>query len=289
VLANGVRAYMIVMIGHLSGMKLATGVDHLIYGWVFFGIVIAVMFAVGAIWRDPEPEVAPARAVPGRGARLPAVMTALLLAGAVWPIALAALEAGATGDVAPVEVRAPRPQGRWQAETRDLWDWRPAVQGTDGALYRFYRAGATPVGLYLGVYRRQREGGEVVNIANQMAPTGDRDWSDKEITKRRISTPDGVLEVFQSRLASRRTAARLLVWNWYRIGSVDTSNPYVAKLLEAAYRLRGEAPAAVLIAVAAPYRDQVDEAAAVLESFIEEMWPAIGQELDQALTREPGS
>src|SRR5258706_4010149 len=35
ILANGVRAYMIVMIGHLSGMKLAVGVDHLIYGWVF--------------------------------------------------------------------------------------------------------------------------------------------------------------------------------------------------------------------------------------------------------------
>ena len=36
VIANGVRAYMIVMIGHLSGMEYATGVDHLIYGWVFW-------------------------------------------------------------------------------------------------------------------------------------------------------------------------------------------------------------------------------------------------------------
>ena len=37
VIANWMRAYMIVMIGHLSGNKLAVGVDHLIYGWVFFG------------------------------------------------------------------------------------------------------------------------------------------------------------------------------------------------------------------------------------------------------------
>jgi len=35
IIANGLRAYMIVMIGHLSGMTLAVGVDHLIYGWVF--------------------------------------------------------------------------------------------------------------------------------------------------------------------------------------------------------------------------------------------------------------
>ena len=39
VFANWLRAYMIVMIGHLSGNTLAVGVDHLIYGWVFFGFV----------------------------------------------------------------------------------------------------------------------------------------------------------------------------------------------------------------------------------------------------------
>ncbi len=40
IIANGFRAYMIVMMGHLSDMKLAVGVDHLIYGWVFFGVVV---------------------------------------------------------------------------------------------------------------------------------------------------------------------------------------------------------------------------------------------------------
>ena len=32
VLANGLRAYIIVMLGHLSDMTIATGVDHIIYG-----------------------------------------------------------------------------------------------------------------------------------------------------------------------------------------------------------------------------------------------------------------
>jgi exosortase A len=52
-IANGIRAYGIVMIAHLSDMKYATGADHLIYGWVFFGFVIFIMFAVGSIWSDP--------------------------------------------------------------------------------------------------------------------------------------------------------------------------------------------------------------------------------------------
>ena len=58
VLANWLRAYMIVMLGHLSGNKLAVGVDHLIYGWVFFGVVMLLMFWIGARWREDEPKPA---------------------------------------------------------------------------------------------------------------------------------------------------------------------------------------------------------------------------------------
>lgn len=54
-LANGIRAYGIVIIAHLSDMKYATGVDHLIYGWVFFGLVILIMFTIGGRWADPLP------------------------------------------------------------------------------------------------------------------------------------------------------------------------------------------------------------------------------------------
>ncbi|MBC3765758.1 exosortase A [Neptunicella marina] len=56
IVANGIRAYGIVLIAHLSDMKYATGVDHLIYGWLWFGVVLFVMFAIGNIWRDPLPE-----------------------------------------------------------------------------------------------------------------------------------------------------------------------------------------------------------------------------------------
>ena len=33
ILANGIRAYIIVMIGHLSNLEYATGVDHMVYVW----------------------------------------------------------------------------------------------------------------------------------------------------------------------------------------------------------------------------------------------------------------
>jgi len=54
IFANGLRAFLIVLIAHLTDMEYATGADHLIYGWVFFGFVIMVMFWVGAKFADPE-------------------------------------------------------------------------------------------------------------------------------------------------------------------------------------------------------------------------------------------
>lgn len=54
ILANGIRAYGIVAIAYYSDMKYATGVDHLIYGWLFFGVVIMIMFWVGGLFADKE-------------------------------------------------------------------------------------------------------------------------------------------------------------------------------------------------------------------------------------------
>ncbi|WP_165314153.1 exosortase A [Vibrio ziniensis] len=52
IIANSIRAYGIIMIGYLSDMKYATGADHLIYGWVFFSIVIGIMFYIAWAFQD---------------------------------------------------------------------------------------------------------------------------------------------------------------------------------------------------------------------------------------------
>ncbi|MDP5103762.1 MAG: exosortase A [Erythrobacter sp.] len=56
ILANGVRAWATIFVAQYVGAEKATGFDHIIYGWVFFAIVVAAMLA-GA-WRffEREPE-----------------------------------------------------------------------------------------------------------------------------------------------------------------------------------------------------------------------------------------
>ena len=55
IFANWLRAYMIVMLGHLSNNRLAVGVDHLIYGWIFFGLVMVLLLWIGSRWREDDP------------------------------------------------------------------------------------------------------------------------------------------------------------------------------------------------------------------------------------------
>lgn len=54
VLANGFRAFGIMMIGYYSDMEYATGADHLIYGWVFFAFVTLLIFWMSTFGADRE-------------------------------------------------------------------------------------------------------------------------------------------------------------------------------------------------------------------------------------------
>lgn len=55
IIANGIRAFGIMVIGYLSDMKHAVGADHLVYGWFFFLFVLALLFFIGNIGAEPSP------------------------------------------------------------------------------------------------------------------------------------------------------------------------------------------------------------------------------------------
>lgn len=52
VLANGFRVYLIIMIAEMGYVEAATGFDHLVYGWIFFVFVLAILMAIGLLMRD---------------------------------------------------------------------------------------------------------------------------------------------------------------------------------------------------------------------------------------------
>jgi exosortase A len=83
ILANGVRALGIVLLGHVLGSAQAAATDHVLYGWIFFTIVILLLTLLGLPFREAQavpPAVLPA--VPGKTGSLirPALLLAVLAA-----------------------------------------------------------------------------------------------------------------------------------------------------------------------------------------------------------------
>ena len=52
IIANGIRALAIVLLGHVLGSAEAAAADHVIYGWVFFSIVMLLLVIAGLPLRE---------------------------------------------------------------------------------------------------------------------------------------------------------------------------------------------------------------------------------------------
>jgi exosortase A len=285
VVANFVRAYLIVMIGHLSSMKLAVGVDHLIYGWLFFGLVIGLLFWLGSFWREPAAPAPPKHAFPEttpiRPARFAVAAFGAALLAAAWPLCAPYLD---RVDDVPVDLAAPPGTSGWSLEPQQDMHWRPNYHGAAAWTLAVYHKGERSVSVYLGYYRNQRQGAELVSSQNRVAGSSDSPWAKTGESPRREEMPSGTVELRQTRL--RSAAGELLVWDWYRIAGHDLSNPYVAKALVARDKLlrRGDDSAAIVLA--APYETRSETAAETLRLFAREMLPAIDHALRVAKQKE---
>lgn len=70
IVANGLRVYFTVVIGEVFGVEYASGTDHLIFGWQFFGTVLVLLFGAGWYWRESPLEAAAVKFHANYGGRL---------------------------------------------------------------------------------------------------------------------------------------------------------------------------------------------------------------------------
>ncbi len=281
VVANWLRAYMIVMLGHLSGNKLATGVDHLIYGWFFFGIVIFLMFMIGARWSEPDaPAVTPLSGAQALAARAPAPRPALLLAIAMLAALLvgtpqAARWAIARADsAAPVQLVAPASLADgWVASPEPAADWTPAFQNPSAQFNTSYRRGASTVGLYVGYYRQQNYERKLVSSENMLVTTKDKQWARLGGGSTAVTLNGQEVGLRTAELRSVLQAGRsqedgLTVWQVYWIDGTLTASDWRAKLYSALHRLAGRGDDSAVIILYAP-RGNAGEGDKALEAFLQ--------------------
>ncbi|MTV36409.1 exosortase A [Duganella radicis] len=281
VIANGLRACIVVLIGHWSDMKLATGVDHLVYGWVFFGIVMALLFWCGAGWSDPPQPPSLQSAVAAHsasGGRFAGIAAAAVAIGAVWPLlAGIVLRAPAADLSSEPELSLGPPPPPWRAGAMRPGDWQVMHRGQPQRISNTYRDGHRAVSLQLTWYRHQSEGAELLAPVRRTVVSGMPQWEEVHSERRTLRVGSRLLTVRQS--VQQAASYKLLVWRWYRQAGVETVSPQHVKLLLAKSRLLGGADAGAEIVLSAAYDEQPASAEAAMHDLLAAMLPAIDRSL----------
>lgn len=233
VLANGVRAYGIVMLGHISDMKIAVGADHLLYGWVFFGLIIFALFFIGSRWSDPR-STDLAENGPERKVMAQISWQKLLPAGCCVVLSLFAAKglAGYLVDVPASEARLAPPAlpenlEAWQQLEGVNIGWSPIFEGPDLTMEKTYRFGGDIVQVNIGHYHYQRQGAEVASTLNRITNPYSGNW----VLTRRVDL--NVDKFYVTESEARHDDGSVLVWHWYQLGDLNTPNIYIAKVFEA--------------------------------------------------------
>lgn len=274
--ANGLRAYGIVLLAHYSGMQLAVGVDHIIFGWIFFGLVMALMFWVGDFYRDkPLTEVAmeQERGSDRQGADSslrrfgPATAFALLVvaAGPALPLVLAPPDPGLAPAGLPMQVE------RWRATDLPS-DWHPDYENPSFSVQRRYLRDGAYVDLAVIRYDLQTQDAELANADNDVASRAT--WRFGQISERELRPGDGVPRPLRETIIHSGTGSRI-VWSVAEVNGTPVTSDMETKWQEALSLLDNRAPVSAAIIASVPLGREAGAAREVLSDFMTEAWQSI--------------
>lgn len=267
ILANGVRAWGTIFAAQYVGAERAAGIDHLIYGWIFFALVIAGVLAVS--WRyfdrgvdDPfvdQAALANSRLVSWferKNLTLPfalAGLVAVVIGAHSWAYAVGRLEAR----LSP-QVFLPQVPGWQRVDYAPQAAWVPRATGAAHKLLGSYADGqGRKVDVFVAIYAAQRDGEEAGGFGQgALVPDGDWSWEGQG-----AEVPDARSDRLRAQGRIERVAQ-----TWYRTGNLLTGSNARLKLATIGDRLQLRArPTMVLILSAEGGPSQDAEAA--LASF----------------------
>ncbi len=266
IIANGLRAYMIVMIGHFSGMTLAVGFDHLIYGWLFFGLVMFFMFWVGSFWREhPDPNFAPINKITQTATPFTTILmavTSAILCISLWPVYSAYIN---RDDANPVNVKLDQFQSGWQ-EVPTFTSWKPGFLPAYLELDKSYQSNSDLVGLHLGYYRNQTRSSALINSVNQLVKHSMVGWQETGSSVHTEIIGNQTLQIKETKIKGLGNS--LLAWQWYWVDGKFMVNSYEGKFWQAKQKLTLHGDDGAILIFYAPYEENPETARASMRHFL---------------------
>lgn len=272
VLANGVRAWGTVYVGQIKGAAYAGSFDHIVYGWVFFAVVIASVIA-GA-WRffdrpldDPMIDAEALAASPvltrWQAMGLPtgralAAGAAILLAAFGWVQAADRLRAPL-----PAQIGLPQVAGWQRAEYAPRIWWEPRATGAERRLLGRYADGmGGVVDVFVALYSSQGPGKKADGFGEGAVPPN-KSWAWQ-------GPGASTAQARGDRLLAGGKVARL-AQTTYRTGDLVTGNNLALKLVNVQNRVLLQARPTMMLIVSAEERPGHSAQAA-----IDRFWQAAG-------------
>ena len=260
VVANWIRAYLIVMLGHLTEMRWGIGLDHYIYGWVCFGITIFFVFALGARWRDADLVPNPTNGVSHqpqsnstpstigrelgfqfRDLATPLVAITMLAATPLIARHFQAVDINADALAAVNANIGPVSKGTLELQ--------PNYQGARASFQGEVRDG-TGTEVFVAYFASQKEGHEMVAYGNGVVAGEDSLWRVLSFSDRTFVADGKLAPVREWHL--RKGSSDRLVWSWFTVGEKQVSSELLSKAIIAWTMLTGRGDQSVVSVVSTP-------------------------------------
>jgi exosortase A len=271
IFANGLRALGIIVLAHLEGSASAVAADHVLYGWLFFTLVIMILIGIGmALVRKSDRTLADPPAATGGSSSEPApwrfavVVAAAILLAVAGPAYAARLDNLFPAALLP-QADGPSVAPPWQILSGVSAEWHPLVRGADREfLESFEEPGSGIIVRFVGLYRLRALGNLLTTTENRLAD--DIEWRIAERHQAEVSWGDEKARVARAEIISGRH--RRLVWSFYVVDGKIAAGLIETKLLQARAVLLRRASLAALVAVSASMDDPGDPAPAQLTRFL---------------------
>lgn len=249
IIGNALRAYLIVVVADWRGLEAGIAFDHVTFGLAFLGVILALLFALGLLFRDRDAIEActPRRAKLRHGQLQPmrrktaGVAAGALLFGLAPNVFLYASEPSEAP--AAAVVRPAINSDVWRPATAAAPEWHPVIAGADAELTQTYTSSAGAIDLHVTYFAFQRQGGEAVNEAHRYA--GAPPWRETARTQAAFTLAGQTLRLPCATITDG--AAQRLACHFFWVDGVATGTAATAKwrqLLEP-FRLASQ-PAAVI-------------------------------------------
>lgn len=282
--ANWLRAYGIVLLGHFSGNALATGVDHLIYGWLFFGIVMTALFYFALRFMgEADADKAPPPAAPmppvdvARMKRIWIAGAAAVVVSAVAPFAAARLDAAGQSATSQVAEALPTALGEWSMTQDSGFGWPTPFEHATSSQREIYSHADDRVELHLARYASDSGASKLIRYEGATRAEFDPTWRLQSRTQVRVDGLTPALQVVEREVHSARMD--VLVWQWGLISGIEASGFVDSKLALARGRLAGRGSNSAGVAIVTPIQDEnVAAARARLEAFAKTLRPWLDPE-----------